>query len=259
MPVDTQSKSILITGCSSGIGYHVAVRLKETGYQVIATARKQVDVERLQAEGFQALQLDLDSSDSIQQAFRQSMELTCGRLYGLFNNGAYGQTGAVEDLSREVLRAQLETNLLGWHELTNLVIPVMRKQGEGRIIYNSSVLGFVSMAYRGAYNCSKYALEGLVDTQRQELAGFIAEPRAAGGGKAEGRDILRLGDHAGAFQHLVIAPDRGFVQRRETCSQSHGLFRRDRGRFENPRHQVAGVPVDELYHAAFLRFGVGSG
>ena len=171
MTQNPQFQSVLITGCSSGIGYHVAVRLQQIGYQVIATARKAEDVEQLRAQGLSALQLDLDSSQSIQQAFSQTMELTGGKLYALFNNGAYGQTGAVEDLSREVLRAQLETNLLGWHELTRLALPVMRRQGEGRIIYNSSVLGFVSMAYRGAYNCSKYALEGLVDTLRLELEG----------------------------------------------------------------------------------------
>ncbi len=171
MTENPQLQSVLITGCSSGIGYHVANRLRQTGYQVIATARKTEDVKHLRQQGFSALQLDLDSSQSIRQAFSQTMELTGGRLYALFNNGAYGQTGAVEDLSRDVLRAQLETNLLGWHELTRLALPVMRQQGEGRIIYNSSVLGFVSMAYRGAYNCSKYALEGLVDTLRLELEG----------------------------------------------------------------------------------------
>jgi NAD(P)-dependent dehydrogenase (short-subunit alcohol dehydrogenase family) len=169
MTYKTDHQPVLVTGCSSGIGYHVARRLRENGYPVIASARKKTDVEKLRQEGFTALKLDLDSSGSIREAFERTLELTNGQLYGLFNNGAYGQPGAVEDLSREVLRAQLETNLLGWHELTNLALPVMRKQGYGRIIYNSSILGFVSMAYRGAYNCSKYALEGLVDTLRLEL------------------------------------------------------------------------------------------
>lgn len=169
MQIKPETQSILVTGCSSGIGYHVAIRLKDTGYNVIATARKQADVDRLRKEGLQALQLDLDESESIRRAFTETLALTNGNLYALFNNGAYGQPGAVEDLSRDTLRAQLETNLLGWHELTNLALPVMRKQGYGRIIYNSSVLGIVSMAYRGAYNCSKYALEGLVDTLRLEL------------------------------------------------------------------------------------------
>jgi NAD(P)-dependent dehydrogenase (short-subunit alcohol dehydrogenase family) len=167
----TKKQSILITGCSSGIGLHTALQLHNDGYQVIASARKRQDVEKLKQQGLTAIQLDLDDSDSIQTAVEKTLAITGGGLYALFNNGAYGQPGAVEDLSREVLRAQLETNLLGWHELTNLVIPVMRKQGGGRIIYNSSVLGFVAMAYRGAYNCSKFALEGLVDTLRQELHG----------------------------------------------------------------------------------------
>ncbi len=164
-------RSILITGCSSGIGYHVAHALKTRGYQVIASARKETDVQRLQAEGLNCLLLDLNSSSSIQHAVSQVLQQTEGKLYALFNNGAYGQAGAVEDLSRDTLRAQLETNLLGWHELTCQIIPAMRKQGEGRIIQNSSVLGFAAMPYRGAYNCSKFALEGLTDTLRLELAG----------------------------------------------------------------------------------------
>ncbi len=166
-----KNRSILITGCSSGIGKAVALGLKQRGYQVIASARQEKDVLLLQKLGLEAIQLDLDHSQSIQTAFKTCLEMTDGKLYALFNNGAYGQPGAVEDLSREVLRAQLETNLLGWHELTNLAIPIMRKQKEGRIIQNSSVLGFVAMPYRGAYNCSKYALEGLTDTLRLELRG----------------------------------------------------------------------------------------
>lgn len=165
------AKTILITGCSSGIGYCVAKNLLERGYRVFATARKQEDVDRLQAEGLESLQLDLDNSDSIQSAVQQILKQTNGQLYALFNNGAYGQPGAVEDLQRDVLRQQFETNLFGWLELTNLIIPVMRKQGEGRIIQNSSVLGLVSLPFRGAYNASKYALEGLTDTLRLELHG----------------------------------------------------------------------------------------
>ncbi|MBY4678545.1 SDR family oxidoreductase [Marinobacterium arenosum] len=163
-------KSILITGCSSGIGYHAALDLQQRGYRVFATARQAEDVERLRALGLSSCQLDLDSSDSIRQALAWVLERTGGELYALFNNGAFGQPGAVEDLSREVLRAQFETNLFGWHELTCQVLPVMRRQGYGRIIHNSSVLGLIAMKYRGAYNASKFALEGLTDTLRQELA-----------------------------------------------------------------------------------------
>jgi NAD(P)-dependent dehydrogenase (short-subunit alcohol dehydrogenase family) len=165
------AKTILITGCSTGIGYTTALMLKNRGHTVIATARKADDVIRLQAEGFTALRLDLADSDSIRQAVEQTLELTGGKLDALFNNGAFGQPGAVEDLSREVLRFQFETNLFGTHELTNRIIPVMRKQGHGRIIYNSSVLGLVALTYRGAYNASKFALEGLADTLRLELRG----------------------------------------------------------------------------------------
>ena len=164
-------KTILITGCSSGIGLHVATRLKADGYRVFATARKAKDVEKLTALGFEAHLLDLDSSESIQQAVAWVLSSTQGKLYALFNNGAYGQPGAVEDLTRDVLRQQFETNLFGWLELTNLLIPVMRKQGTGRIIQNSSVLGLITLKYRGAYNASKFALEGLTDTLRQELHG----------------------------------------------------------------------------------------
>jgi NAD(P)-dependent dehydrogenase (short-subunit alcohol dehydrogenase family) len=162
---------VLITGCSSGIGYACAHGLKQRGYRVIASARKEDDVARLTAEGLEAVRLDLDDTLGIRNAVEETLERTDGRLYALFNNGAYGQPGAVEDLTREVLRAQLETNLLGWHDLNCRVIPVMRRQGHGRIIHNSSVLGLVSLPLRGAYVASKFALEGLADTLRMELAG----------------------------------------------------------------------------------------
>jgi NAD(P)-dependent dehydrogenase (short-subunit alcohol dehydrogenase family) len=168
--VSHQHRAILITGCSSGIGYYAARGLKARGYRVFATARKQDDVERLRAQGLESLRLDLDSSESIHTAVEEILELTAGRLYGLFNNGGYGQPGAVEDLSRDMLRAQFETNVFGSIELTNAVIPIMRRQGFGRIIQNSSVLGLVALPYRGAYNASKYALEGFYDTLRLELA-----------------------------------------------------------------------------------------
>jgi len=164
-------KSILITGCSSGIGLCVARGLKSRGYRVFATARKAHDVRQLKADGFESVQLDLADSDSIATAVDEILGRTGGTLDALFNNGAYGQPGAVEDLSRDVLRAQFETNLFGWHELTNRVLPAMRRQGHGRIVQNSSVLGFVALRYRGAYNASKYALEGLSDTLRLELVG----------------------------------------------------------------------------------------
>lgn len=162
-------KSVLITGCSTGIGLCLAKGLHAQGYRVFASARKPEDVTRLQQEGLTSLQLDLDNSDSIHNAVTEILAQTGGSLDALINNGAYGQPGAVEDLRREVLRAQFETNLFGWLELTNLILPVMRRQGHGRIIMISSVLGLIALPYRGAYTASKFALEGLTDTLRLEL------------------------------------------------------------------------------------------
>jgi short-subunit dehydrogenase len=167
----SNAKTILITGCSTGIGYTTAVFLKNRGYHVIASARNPEDVKRLSLEGFSCIHLDLADSDSIKQGVTEALVLANGKIDALFNNGAFGQPGAIEDLSRDVLRFQFETNVFGTQELTNLIIPVMRKNGHGRIIYNSSVLGFVALRYRGAYIASKYALEGLADTLRLELQG----------------------------------------------------------------------------------------
>jgi NAD(P)-dependent dehydrogenase (short-subunit alcohol dehydrogenase family) len=165
------SRSVLITGCSSGIGYACALGLARRGWRVIASARHLADLERLRTQGLTAVQLDLDDPESIRKGLAEALTLTGGTLDALFNNGAYGQPGAVEDLSRDTLRAQLETNLLGCHDLTCRVIPLMRRQGQGRIVHNSSLLGFVGMPYRGAYVASKFALEGLTDTLRMELRG----------------------------------------------------------------------------------------
>jgi NAD(P)-dependent dehydrogenase (short-subunit alcohol dehydrogenase family) len=164
-------RSILVTGCSSGIGLTCALGLARRDWLVVASARKSEDVSRLKEQGLTAIRLDLDDPASIANALAQTLDITGGRLDALFNNGAYGQPGAVEDLSRDVLRAQLETNLLGWHDLTCRVIPIMRRQGHGRIVQNSSILGFIPLPFRGAYVASKYALEGLTDTLRLELRG----------------------------------------------------------------------------------------
>jgi len=165
------TRSILITGCSSGIGLTVARGLSARGWRVFATARRPEDVERLGAEGMESLRIDLDNTATIHAAVEAVLARTGGRLDALFNNGGFGQVGAVEDLTRESLRAQFETNLFGWIELTNLIIPAMRRQGHGRIVMNSSVLGYAAFAYRGAYNAVKFAVEGITDTLRQELHG----------------------------------------------------------------------------------------
>ncbi|MDG4553715.1 MAG: SDR family oxidoreductase [Candidatus Competibacter sp.] len=165
------SGTVLITGCSSGIGLCCAQGLQARGWRVFATTRQAADVARLHAAGLESLPLDLRDSASIQTAVADVLERSGGRLDALFNNGAYGQPGAVEDLSREALREQFETNVFGTLELSNLIVPAMRRQGGGRIVFNSSVLGLVAFPYRGAYVASKFALEGLADTLRLELAG----------------------------------------------------------------------------------------
>lgn len=165
------SRFVLITGCSSGIGLATAKALGEQGFTVIASARKAEDVTRLQQAGLLAVQLDLADPASIEQGAGAALALAGGRLYGLFNNGAYGQPGALEDLPTEALREQFETNLFGWHHLIRQVLPAMLAAREGRIVQNSSVLGLVAMKYRGAYNASKFALEGYSDTLRLELVG----------------------------------------------------------------------------------------
>jgi len=164
-------KSILITGCSSGIGKTCAQKLLADGWDVHATARTPEDLKMLQDTGAKAYHLDYINNASIHDTFQSVISDTGGTLDALFNNGAYGQPGAVEDLSTDVLRAQFEANFFGWHELTNLIVPVMRQQGHGRIVHCSSVLGWVTAPWRGAYNASKFALEGLASTMRIELAG----------------------------------------------------------------------------------------
>lgn len=163
-------KNILITGCSSGIGLCAAETLHKRGYRVFATARKESDVQKLKNLGLSdSLQLDVDSTDSIQAALDTILSKTNGTLDALFNNSGFAMPGAVEDLTRDMMRKQFETNVFGPMELIHKVMPIMRKQGHGRIIQNVSILGIIAMPYRGAYNASKFALEGFSNTLRLEL------------------------------------------------------------------------------------------
>lgn len=164
-------RTILITGCSSGIGLDAARGLKGRGWRVFASCRKAEDCARLRAEGFDSPRIDYTEPASIESGLAEVLEATGGRLDALFNNGAHGLPGAVEDLPTEALRQIFETNFFGWHELTRRVIPVMRAQGAGRIVQNSSILGFIAFPWRGAYVATKFALEGLTDTLRLELRG----------------------------------------------------------------------------------------
>ncbi|MEI4260918.1 SDR family oxidoreductase [Roseovarius sp. D0-M9] len=165
------ARSILITGCSSGIGYDAAHGLAARGWRVFAACRQEADCDRLRGEGLESPRIDYADEASITSGLAEVLEATGGRLDALFNNGAYACPGLVEDLPTDALREIFETNLFGWHDLTRRVIPVMRHQGAGRIVQCSSVLGLVTLPWRGAYNATKFAVEGLTDTMRIELRG----------------------------------------------------------------------------------------
>ncbi|MES2816683.1 MAG: SDR family oxidoreductase [Pseudomonadota bacterium] len=164
-------RSILITGCSSGIGLDAARGLKARGWRVFATCRQEADCERLRGEGLESFRLDYADEASIAAAVAETLQRTGGTLDVLFNNGAFACPGAVEDLPRGALREIFETNLFGYHDLTRRVIPVMRAQRHGRIVNCSSVLGLVGATWRGAYVATKFALEGLSDVLRIEMRG----------------------------------------------------------------------------------------
>jgi NAD(P)-dependent dehydrogenase (short-subunit alcohol dehydrogenase family) len=162
--------TILITGCSSGIGYDAALGMRAAGWRVFASWRKAEDCDRMRAEGFESPRIDYEDAETIATGLAEVLEATGGRLDALFHNGAYAIPGAVEDLPTGALRQIFEANFFGWHELTRHVIPVMRAQGGGRIVMNSSVLGFVGLRWRGAYVATKHALEGITDVLRLEMA-----------------------------------------------------------------------------------------
>ncbi|MRU14712.1 SDR family NAD(P)-dependent oxidoreductase [Roseovarius sp. A21] len=164
------AKTILITGCSTGIGLDAAHTLRARGWRVFAACRKAEDCDRLRTEGFDSPRMDYNDEHSLRDGLAEVLDATGGTLDALFNNGAYAIPGPVEDIPTEALRTIFQSNLIGWHDLTRQVIPVMRAQGHGRIVQCSSVLGLVAMKWRGAYVSTKFALEGLTDALRLEMA-----------------------------------------------------------------------------------------
>lgn len=164
-------KSVLITGCSSGIGFDAAQGMRARGWQVFASCRQEQDCQRLRALGFDSPRMDYADPDTLASGLAEVLAVTGGRLDALFNNGAFAIPGAVEDLPRDALRSIFEVNLFGYHDLTRRVIPVMRAQGAGRIVNCSSVLGLVGLKWRGAYVATKFAMEGLSDVLRIEMEG----------------------------------------------------------------------------------------
>lgn len=234
---------ILITGCSSGIGLDAARTLSARGWRVFATCRRPADCARLEAERLESFPLDLASEASIAQAVAEALQRGGGRIDALFNNGAFAIPGAVEDLPRAALRAIFETNLFGQVDLTNRLLPAMRAQGRGRIVMNSSVLGFVAAPWRGAYVATKFALEGLTDTLRLELAGSgiavsLIEPgpigtrfRANAVRQFETHIDWRASPHVAAYERTLL-------------KRLYGPARRDR--FELPPASVTAALIRAL-------------
>ncbi len=213
-------RAVLITGCSSGIGADAALTLKARGWRVFATARREADLSRLAESGIEAVALDYADPASIAAAAARVLEATGGRLDALVNNGAYAQPGALEDLDTDRLREQFEANVFGWHDLTRRVIPAMRIAGHGRIVFISSVLGFVAARYRGAYVASKFAVEGYADTLRIEFDGTGIDVVLVEPGPIESRfreTAVRNADHVdiagsvhrAAYERDLAAPGEG--------------------------------------------------
>jgi len=165
------TQTVLITGANRGIGLELTRQYLADGWRVFATCRQEADCARLRDEGFASFRLDYEDGESIAAAAGDARSRTGGRLDALFNNGAYAMAGAIEDIPTDAFRAMFEANFFGWHELTRLVIPVMRRHGHGRIVQCSSVLGMAGLRMRGPYVASKFALEGYSDVLRLELAG----------------------------------------------------------------------------------------
>ncbi|MFN3723371.1 MAG: SDR family NAD(P)-dependent oxidoreductase [Paracoccaceae bacterium] len=235
------ARSILITGCSSGIGLDAARGLRARGWRVFASCRQQADCDRLMAEGFDSPRLDYANEASLDAALEQVLEATGGTLDALYNNGAFACPGAVEDLPRGALREIFETNLFGTHDLTRRVIPVMRAQGHGRIVNCSSVLGLVGMKWRGAYVSTKFALEGLTDVLRIEMRGTGIHVALIEPGPVTSR--IR----ANAIPHFEKWIDWENSARAPDYASLRGRLYEDRGpdRFELP----AGAVTKRLIHA----------
>ena len=222
MAEERANRSIIITGCSSGIGAYCAEALHRSGWRVFATARKEQDIAVLQAKGMTAYYLDYAEPDSIAALADEVLRKTDGRLDALFNNGAYAQPGAVEDLPVEALRAQFEANFFGWHDLTRRLVPVMRKQGHGRIVHCSSILGLVPMKWRGAYVASKFAIEGLMLAQRMELEGSGVEVSLIEPGPIASQFTYNAARHAQANIDMETSVHRELYQRQMAKLTSGG-------------------------------------
>ncbi len=235
-------RTILITGCSSGIGADAAHALRARGWRVFASCRRQADCDRLAAAGFESPRLDYEDEASVEAALADVLAATGGTLDALFNNGAYAIPGFVEDLPTAALRHIFEANLIGWHALTRGVLPVMRRQGHGRIVQCSSVLGFVAAPYRGAYVATKFALEGLTDCLRLECRDLPIRV-----------SLIEPGPIATRFNENAIAQYRRHIDRDASpraaelaAIEARYASGKTRSRFELPPAAVTRVLVHAL-------------
>ena len=240
--VTTPARSVLITGCSSGIGLAAAQGLRARGWSVVASCRREEDCQRLRDLGFVSPRLDYQDEASIEAGFAAALDALGGRIDALYNNGAFASPGAVEDLPTQALREIFEANVFGWHALTRLAVRQMRAQGAGRIVQCSSILGLIALRYRGAYVATKFAIEGLTDTLRLELRGSGVEVVLIEPGP------IRTPFHLNAYPHFKkwIRPEGSAhaeiyreVERRLTTEETAP------NRFELPPEAV----VKKLIHA----------
>jgi NAD(P)-dependent dehydrogenase (short-subunit alcohol dehydrogenase family) len=216
-------RSILITGCSSGIGLASARVMKGRGWRVLATARRSEDLVRLETEeGVEALKLELSDPACVAACAEQALRRTGGKLDALFNNAAFGQVGAVEDLSADLLRRQLETNVVGVHALTRPIVAAMRANGAGRIVQCSSVLGLVAGPYRGAYCASKFAIEALADSLRLELRNTGIRVSLIEPGPIQSRFLQRALENFRATIDIESSPHRETYRARLAAMEAGG-------------------------------------
>lgn len=214
--------------------------MQARGWRVFATARKDEDIKRLEAKGLEVLYLDYAYPASVAACADEVGKRTSGKLDALFNNGAYGQPGAVEDLRRDVLEAQFAANVFGWHQLTGACLPLMRANGAGRIVHCSSLLGLVALKWRGAYNASKFAIEALADTMRLELRGSSIHV-----------SLIEPGPIASRFtEHALEAFNRNIDQANSHYSEAYARQRARLGRGGANRFRLGPEAVlEKLIHA----------
>jgi NAD(P)-dependent dehydrogenase (short-subunit alcohol dehydrogenase family) len=226
--------TVLITGCSSGIGAAIALRMKDAGWAVYATARRPETLESLVQAGARRLALDVTNEASMRAAVA-TVEREQGHIDALVNNAAYSQSGPLEEVPIELVRNQFETNLFGLLRLTQLVLPGMRRAGAGRIVNMGSMGGRLTFPGGGIYHASKHALVAVNDALRFEVQGF-------------GIDVILIepGLIRSGFADVALAS----LDRIEHRTGPYAQFTREVGRIttesyeKGPLRHMTGTPED---------------